>query len=50
MSGALFSSIVAGDSVIKAALAWVLLILIGVLWYFRPADRKLFQFINKGLT
>lgn len=43
MSGAIFSHIAAGDSVIDAAPAFVLLILIVVSWYFRPADRKIIK-------
>lgn len=41
MSGAIFSHVAAGDSVIATAPALVLLILIAVSWYFRPADRKI---------
>jgi len=41
MSGAIFSHIASGDSVIDLAPASVLLILIAVSWYFRPADRKI---------
>jgi uncharacterized membrane protein len=41
MSGALVSHIASGDPVIDLAPASVLLILIVVSWYFRPADRKL---------
>lgn len=40
MSGALFSHIAVGDSVIAMVPALVLLILIGASWYFRPPDRK----------
>lgn len=40
MSGAAFSHIAAGDSVGKSVPALILLILIGVSWYFRPADRR----------
>ena len=41
MSGAVFSHIAAGDSVISTIPALVLLILIADSWYFRPADRKI---------
>ena len=41
MSGAVFSHIASGDSINKAGPALVLLILIVVSWYFRPADRKI---------
>jgi DoxX-like family len=41
MSGALVSHIASGDSVIAVAPALVLLSLIVVSWYFRPADRKI---------
>jgi uncharacterized membrane protein len=41
MSGALLSHIAAGDSLKQAGPALALLILIGVSWYFRPADRKI---------
>ena len=40
MSGAVFSHIAAGDSMDQVAPSSVLLILIVVSWYFRPADRK----------
>lgn len=41
MSGAVVSHIALGDSVVDAAPASVLLGLIGLSWYFRPADRKI---------
>jgi DoxX-like family len=41
MSGALVSHIASGDPVIAVAPALVLLSLIVVSWYFRPADRKI---------
>src|SRR5450755_1574919 len=47
MSGALFSHIAVGDSIEAAAPALVLLILIVLSWYFRPADRKIISLINK---
>ena len=40
MSGAVFSHIASGDSMKEIAPASVLLILIGVSWYFRPESRK----------
>ena len=41
MSGAMVSHIASGDSVIDVAPASVLLVLIGLSWYFRPADRRI---------
>jgi uncharacterized membrane protein len=41
MSGAVFSHLAAGDSVITTVPALVLLITIAVSWYSRPADRKI---------
>lgn len=41
MSGALVSHMALGDGVLEAAPALVLLGLIGLSWYFRPAGRKL---------
>jgi uncharacterized membrane protein len=41
MSGAIFSHIASGDSLNKLVPALVLLILIVLSWYFRPADRKI---------
>ena len=41
MSGALFSHIASGDSMKETAPSLILLILIVVSWYFRPADRKI---------
>ena len=41
MSGAIFSHVAAGDSLISALPALLLLILTGISWYFRPADRKI---------
>jgi DoxX-like family len=40
MSGAVFSHIASGDSVVAIFPALFLLILIVTSWYFRPADRK----------
>lgn len=41
MSGAVVSHIALGDSLLDATPASVLLLLIGLSWYFRPADRKI---------
>ena len=41
MSGAVFSHIALGDSLKEIAPSLVLLILVLVSWYFRPADRKI---------
>ena len=41
MSGAIFTHIAAGNSVIEIFPSLLLLILIVISWYFRPADRKL---------
>jgi uncharacterized membrane protein len=41
MSGAAFSHIASGDSIYKIAPSLVLLILIVISWYFRPAVRKI---------
>src|SRR2546425_7338747 len=41
MSGAIFSHIASGDSVNELFPSLLLLILIVVSWYFRPADRKI---------
>lgn len=41
MSGAVVSHIALRDSVIEVALASILLVLIGLSWYFRPADRNI---------
>ena len=40
MTGAVFSHIAGGDSLIEIAPSMFLLLLIAVSWYFRPADRK----------
>ena len=40
MTGAIFSHIATGDSVIEIFPSLLLLILTVVSWYFRPADRK----------
>lgn len=55
MSGAAFSHVAAGDSVITTAPALILLTLIVVSWYFRPADRKIISvkqqknYVKKGI-
>jgi uncharacterized membrane protein YphA (DoxX/SURF4 family) len=41
MSGAVFSHLVSGDSVNELFPSLLLLILVVVSWYFRPADRKI---------
>jgi hypothetical protein len=41
MSGALYSHIANGDGPKECFGAVLMLVLIGVSWYFRPADRKL---------
>lgn len=41
MSGALFSHMASGDGIKDMFPAIILLILIVVSWYFRPADRKI---------
>ncbi len=41
MSGALISHIASGDPLQEMAPALVLLILIWISWYYRPADRKI---------
>ena len=47
MSGAIYSHIALGNSIGEIAPPLLLLILTVVSWYFRPADRKSFQLINK---
>ncbi|WP_223607800.1 DoxX family protein [Chryseobacterium sp. OSA05B] len=41
MSGALISHIIVGDTLGRTLPALLLLILVGISWYFRPADRKI---------
>ncbi len=41
VSGAIFSHLASGDSINKILPALLLLVLIVVSWYFRPADRKI---------
>lgn len=40
VTGALYSHIASGDTIKEVAPALLYIILIGVSWYFRPADRK----------
>lgn len=40
MSGAFISHIIVGDTLGRTFPALLLLILVGISWYFRPADRK----------
>jgi hypothetical protein len=47
MSGAFFSHIALGDSTTELIPSLLLLVLTLISWYFRPADRKAFQLINK---
>jgi hypothetical protein len=46
ISGAVFSNIASGDAIKEMLPALLLLILIVISWYFRPADRKLI-FVNQ---
>lgn len=46
MSGAAYSHIASGDATKELFGSLLLLILNGVSWYFRPADRKMF-FVNQ---
>ena len=41
MSGALYSHIASGDSIIEIVPSLLIMILLAVSWYFRPVDRKL---------
>jgi hypothetical protein len=47
MSGAVFSHLASGESMNKIVSPLVLLILIGLSWYFRPADRKIIS-VNRS--
>jgi hypothetical protein len=47
MTGAIFSHIASGDLLTEIFPALLLLILIAVSWYFRPADRKIISVANK---
>lgn len=49
MSGALFSHIASGAPIIATTPALVLLVLIVLSWYFRPADRKIIA-VNRGIA
>ena len=49
MTGAIVSHIALGDSVLDALPASVLLLLIGLSWYFRPVDRSI-SFSTQSLT
>ena len=46
MSGAIFTHIAAGNSISEIFPSLLLLVLIGISWYFRPIDRKL-NFANQ---
>src|ERR1041384_682328 len=46
MSGAIFSHIATGDSLVELFPSLLLLILAAVSWYFRPADRKIISVIK----
>jgi uncharacterized membrane protein YphA (DoxX/SURF4 family) len=41
MSGAVFSHLASGESMNKIVSPLILLVLIGLSWYFRPVDRKI---------
>lgn len=41
MSGAFISHIIVGDTLGRTLPALLLLVLVGISWYFRPADRKM---------
>jgi len=43
MTGAIFSHIAVGESMVETLPALLLLILTVVSWYFRPASRKIFR-------
>jgi len=47
MSGAFFSHVALGDPAAELIPSLLLLVLTLISWYFRPADRKAFQLINK---
>ena len=47
MSGAAFSHIAVGNSVRELWPSLLLLVLTLVSWYFRPAERRIIQIINK---
>jgi len=52
MSGAIFTHIAAGNSLIEIFPSLLLLILIVVSWYFRPSDRKIISVnhLNKSIA
>ncbi|MEW5797532.1 MAG: DoxX family protein [Bacteroidota bacterium] len=41
MTGAMYSHIAAGDSAVELLPALLLLVLTGISWYYRPAERKI---------
>lgn len=48
MSGAIFSHIASGDPMKEIFPALLLLILTGISWYFRPAQKKIIPLFNQG--
>jgi len=48
MSGAIFTHIAAGNSMSEIFPSLLLLILVAISWYFRPADRKLLAYRQAG--
>jgi DoxX-like family len=46
MTGAIFTHLAVGDAAVEFFGPTLLLVLTIVSWYFRPADRKIFQPIN----
>ncbi|SRR5258708_2338154 len=48
MSGAIFSHIAMGDSIVEMLPALLLLVLTLVSWYFRPANRKIMKGVGDG--
>jgi hypothetical protein len=48
MSGAIFTHIAAGNSMSEIFPSLLLLILVVISWYFRPADRKLLAYRQAG--
>ncbi|HXD34742.1 MAG TPA: DoxX family protein [Pyrinomonadaceae bacterium] len=50
MTGAAISHIVTRDPVSQILPSLLLLTLTAVSWYFRPADRKPFQVVNRGIA
>ena len=47
MTGAMYSHIVTGDSILQIAPSFGVLVLVILSWYFRPADRRLVSFGQK---